>query len=181
MKSSSITRASVIHYVHAHAYIAWYPAQRDEANVWEHNSVAQGAANQLAIPIQCGLQINSPLPTSTPRTVSWRLRLKLVTDELLRFLVSSFLSSHFLQIRHKNAGVLRSVVGWDLNTPSPNTTCGLSWAMESAARDDSPDPSWLEACRAVGDDPDAILAQNIAAYDILGGQGERDRKRGTIV
>ena len=53
VKSSSITRVSVIHYVHAHAYIAWYPAQRDEANVWEHNSVAQGAANQLAIPIQC--------------------------------------------------------------------------------------------------------------------------------
>lgn len=53
--------------------------------------------------------------------------------------------------------------------------------MELAARDGSPDPSWLEACRAVGDDPDAILAQNIAAYDILGSQGEKDRKRGTIV
>lgn len=56
--------------------------------------------------------------------------------------------------------------------------------MEPAARDDShlsADPSWLEACKAIGDDLDAIVAQNVAAYDTLGGQGERNRKRGTIV
>ena len=55
--------------------------------------------------------------------------------------------------------------------------------MEPAAEDGSylsADPGWLEACKAIGDDLDAIVAQNVAAYDTLGGQRERNRKRGTI-
>ena len=47
---------------------------------------------------------------------------------------------------------------------------------------ESADPSWLEACKAIGDDDlDAIVAQNVAAYGTLGGQWERTRKRGTVV
>ena len=107
---------------------------------------------------------------------NWSLKSCFVSS----FLISLFPVPNITNPSQKCRAYAISVVGWDLNT-NIRRAVFMSWAMESAARDGSPDPSWLEACRAVGDDPDAILAQNIAAYDILGSQGEKDRKRGTIV